>query len=278
VLGRGGRAVHKQVSSVQADRLSTSNDDPLTSFITWKLEVQPHSKPWKLSDSRKESDPLKSFITWKLEAQPPSKFVPWNEPISIEDVRKSYERAKDAGQLQSSSLPQLETELADTPRTERWNPYILTKWLLRHALLDDEKLENLRNQFKWIKQKVPKATQWTAETEKRGLTPTDLYELLRTAFTSGTACTRSSNNEARSRQSTANSEMPYILRIAATLIHHANRFEALPTSSQRTTAIARIVGYALMRVSEAVGEVTTTQVSILHLSIYWANTTRPKTV
>jgi hypothetical protein len=277
VLGRGSRAVHKQVSSVQADRIPTSNDDLLTSFITWKLEAQPPSKPWKLYDGRKESDPLKSFITWKLESQPPSKFVPWNEPVSIEDVRKSYVWAKDAGQLQSSSLPQLETGLADTPPTERWNPYILTKWLLRHALLDDEKLENLRNQFKWVKQRVPKATQWTAKTKKCGLTPADLHELLRTVFTSGAACTRSSN-EARSRQSTANSEMPYILRIAATLIHHADRFETLPTSSQRAIAIARIVGYALMRVSEAAGEVTTAQVSILHLSISHANITRSKTV
>lgn len=275
-MSGGGRAAHSQASSVPADRTSTSNLQPApkcqnVSFFAWKPDGPPpkHRKldegpPHKPSGDKSI---VLSFVTWKPD-----------EDTSIQDVRESYERAK----LQFPSLPRLgeradhapglTKKLADSHLAESWDPFILTKWLLRYALLDDEKLANLRRQLKLIAQRVPNGTQWTARTEKCGLTPTDLHELLRTAFTSvptdprkllGSAPTRS-DNEVSSREPTPAGEFPYILRIAAALLHQATSFDALQTTFRRATAITRIVGYALMRVSEAAGEVTTPQVSIFY--------------
>ena len=53
---------------------------------------------------------------------------------------------------------------------------------LSHALLDEEKLSKIRNQLIRTIARVPKATEWTAQTEECGLTPRNLHEILLVAF------------------------------------------------------------------------------------------------
>ena len=249
----GGEAVHSQASGVPTNRVSTSNLHDATEshhFIAWTPEEpeQPLPKHRIINGASSHGTEPKVFS-----------FVAWKPDVSIQDVRESYERAK----LQNPSLPQL----ADS--SESWNPFVLSKWLLRHALLDEERLEALKKQLNLVKQKVPNNANWIIRTEELGLTPTDLRSLLWTAFSPthrpkllGSASTQSDRSSGPSEMP-ASGKMPHILGMALSVLQLGNDFEALQTTYQRTMAITRIVGYALMRVSEVAGEVSPCQVSVL---------------
>jgi hypothetical protein len=129
---------------------------------------------------------------------------------------------------------------------------------LSHALLDEEKLTKIRNQLIRTVARVPKATEWTAQTEECGLTRRNLHEILLVAF----GWTEPHQTE----QPTAGGKMPYILRIAAVLLGRADSLEAKQTTYGRVIAVTRMVGYALMRVCEVVDELTPSQVSIICIS------------
>ena len=144
-----------------------------------KISVQPQPEKRKRSGPASEGSLLADcqelpIIPWKKPAlKHPSKrpkpsvdgkqvfyqFVPWKLNTSLEDVQKSYRRAKDTGDLRSSFVPQLESKSVDHARTKRWDPYILQKEGLNFAQLDEGKLENVQKQLKRVIRRVPKATQ-----------------------------------------------------------------------------------------------------------------------
>jgi hypothetical protein len=85
---------------------------------------------------------------------------------------------------------------------------------LGHALLDEEKLSKIRNQLLRTTARVPKATEWTAQTKECGLTPENLREILLAAF--------GWTEPHQIQQPTVSGKMLYILRIAAALLGRAD--------------------------------------------------------
>jgi len=197
-----------------------------------------------------------------LPPQPPSKrrkssradksrdlFVPW-EPVTIQNVQESYREAMNAGWLHSSSVPRLKPAVHKT-----WDPYVLTK-NFNSALLEKNALCKLHKQLDKTLKTVPEVTRWATQIEECGLIPTNLSDILRTAF---------GFEVHQIRQPIADGEMPWMLRMASFLLDRANTLEAEQTISRQAMAVARIVGYALMRVCEVADGLTTSQVSMMHI-------------
>jgi hypothetical protein len=111
----------------------------------------------------------------------------------------------------------------------------------------------MRKQLDRTISKVPKAMNWAALIKEYWLTPTNLHEILLIAF---------GFMELHQKQLPIAGERPYILMVASFLLDRANIFEAQQTTSGRVMAVARIVGYALMRVCEVAERLTPAQVSI----------------
>ena len=176
-------------------------------------------------------------------------FIPYkpkrHKPISIEDVQNSYKKAISGRKLHSSYLPRLKP--VEDPLI---NPYALAGNVLGAALLTEEKLDRLRDQLEQIT-KVPNSTQWVAQTKEYRLTPEDLHEILLVTFGRGLA---------HWEQPMHPSEMPHILIIAEYLLDRAETLKKQTLISGRAEAIARIIGYALMRVCEVVDKLSPSQV------------------
>lgn len=175
----------------------------------------------------------------------------------------------EAGQLRSTSLPQLKS--ADHSPINCWDPYMLTKERLSSALLDDQRLHELKEQLGHTLGAVPDAARWTTEIERCGLTPTNLSEILQVVF--------GFMEVHQIREPTASGKTPYILMMASFLLDRADILEAQQTVSRQAMAVARIVGYALMRVCQVAEDLTYSQVSMIGIfSTYYANVKRSVTI
>jgi hypothetical protein len=166
-------------------------------------------------------------------------------------VQNTYRKAKKSGKLKSSLLPQLRTALPESLGScsiPRWDPYI---WymtgqgtrsdLLHNALLNDEKLDKRLQQIEKICEKVPKAAEWATHVLEKSLTPADLCEIIETAVAPLT------NLEDVGSLESCSDEMTYILTMALRAFSQADKLE-----SKQAIAVAKLVGSALLRVSDGV--------------------------
>lgn len=229
------------------------------------LSINP-SKPSKhRKSSRGDKSTHSLFIPWEPQDVTELGDVTEPECVTIQNVQDSYSKAMKAGQLRSASLPHLKP--ADHPPTKRWDPYLLSKEWLSSALLNEEKLGTLRKQLDSNLGAVPKVTGWSTQIEKCKLTPTNLREILLIAF--------GFMEVHQIRQPAAGGEMPYALMMASFLLARADNLEAQQTSSRQAMTVARIVGYALMRVCEVDETLTHSQVSMICMfQKYFANVKR----
>ena len=128
---------------------------------------------------------------------------------------------------------------------------------LCNALLDEKKLCRLQKQLGQITEHVPNSTQWAARIEDYELTPAHLLDILLIAF---------GRSQAYQMQPTCDGELPYILVIAEYFLGRAEILEKQNTISKHAVAVARIVGYALMRVCEVVDQLTPSEVGRIRIS------------
>jgi hypothetical protein len=174
--------------------------------------------------------------------------------VTLKEVQDAYEKARRDGKLQSPFVPRSE----EVSSSLCWNPYILPTRTISLALLDEEKLDDLRKKIKSITQRVPLATQWIPKTQEKALTPGHLRTIIRIACGSSTAEPRV----------LVDGKVSPILVIASSFLHHADRLEA-GKMVQRGVAVARLIGYSIMRVYEAVeGEdgAKVSNICIIHAS------------
>jgi DNA mismatch repair ATPase MutS len=113
--------------------------------------------------------------------------------------------------------------------------------LLHNALLNDEKLDKRLQQIEKICEEVPKATEWATHVLEKSLAPADLCEIIKTAVAPLT------NLEDVGSLESCSDEMTYILTMALRAFSQADKLE-----SKQAIAVAKLVGSALLRVSDGV--------------------------
>jgi hypothetical protein len=99
--------------------------------------------------------------------------------------------------------------------------------------------KNLGKHLKVVKnfcEEVPTATEWTTHIHKKSLTSTHLHEIIKRAVAPLTNLADSSSVE-----------MPHILTMAVGALSLAGELEC-----KHATAVARLVGYVLLRMSKGV--------------------------
>jgi hypothetical protein len=110
---------------------------------------------------------------------------------------------------------------------------------VRKALLDkklDKKQKHIENLCK-----VPTAAQWTTQIHEKSLTPTHLYKIIKTTVAP----------LAKLADVPCSVEMPHILKMAAGAFSLAETLKS-KHASKHAIAVAKLVGFVLLRVSEGV--------------------------
>lgn len=175
--------------------------------------------------------------------QTPDIVLSWSH---IETVRDSYCAAIEDGQLKYRSMPKLDS---DSPV---WNPYILSPAIIRHAVLDKDRVNKITQRIQSTTLIVPKAVEWTARTREYSLTPANVKGILQKAFV---------GHESSPKPQPEQIDEPLpILEIAAKALCRAKELEHERGTYRREVAILRMVAYASMEVSMVAKEATAKQV------------------
>jgi hypothetical protein len=234
-----------------------------------RVQIRPSVAPQKRKRSSEDTD-YQENIAWgpsskatdsKFRSNPDIQFQIWKPPrpheLSLQDVHKAYKQAKNEGCIMSSELPRLQAaSLMEPGSIPPWDPYVVEKEHLRHAMLDKRKLEELRKQLAEVVNIVPEGAQWAVATAKSSLAPQDLRTILSACFGRTT--------EASMSPQTSDIDTPYIPKMAAILFRRSEK----QLTNKRVSTLTRIVGFALMRVFETTQEVTSAQVSSIQLRPY----------
>jgi hypothetical protein len=191
---------------------------------------------------------------------------PKPDTVSLLHVQRSYTEAIKAGHLLSTWIPRLQSAdglpadnlpANDLPNV-RWDPYALTAGGLCTALLDKGKIGKLKRQLQGIIEAVPNTAEWEERTKEYGLIPAAMLEILLVAF----GCVPARREQPIPANETG-SKIPHILMMAQHFLGRAGTLEKENAISTQAMSIARLVGYALMRVCEVVDKLTPAQVCLI---------------
>lgn len=174
----------------------------------------------------------------------------WN---SIDAVQESYRSAIRTGQLKYAREPQLPS---GSPKVRLWDPYIITPESVRHALLDDEKMDMITKSVESTIKIVPKADEWPAKARKRSLTPEDVRRILLTAFA----------EPSLKQEPEQDDKLPRPQKIIAEVLRRAEGLKK--RRACREAAVLRMTAYALMEVAVVAGEAT--EVSTIGIALFIA--------
>jgi hypothetical protein len=235
-----------------------------------RVQIRPSVAPQKGKRSSEDTDdqeniardPSSKAADSKFSSNPDIQFQIWKpHKLSLQDVHKAYKRAKKEGRIMSSELPRLQAaSLMEPGSITPWDPYVVEKKHLHHALLDEKKLEEVRKQLAEVVNIVPEGAQWAVATTKSSLAPHDLRTILSAGF--------GRNTEASMLPQTSDIDMPYIPKMATILFRRSESSKQKQLTNKRVSTLTRIVGFALMRVFEATQQVTSAQVSSIQLRPY----------
>jgi hypothetical protein len=159
---------------------------------------------------------------------------------TIEDIRGTYEDAQRRGRLQSPSVPQLQQNGSSAAN---WDPYAIPSNKLEAALLNDEKLKAMHSQLKKVTQRVPSAAEWNEKTQAKSLTPADLRTILQIAL--GTT-------PDQQPRLLLDSDTSPIIALGLTFLQYADRLDSQTRTFSRGVLVARLIGFSVMRVYEAI--------------------------
>ena len=242
---------HREVTASQTSKRIGSGPPPSNGI--------PHSKRLELSFSHCDDYDVRSskYVLppdgYKLAALNVVFYDP--EPDSIRQVQTSYAEALESGALLSKFVPRQQS--AKDPPNMCYDPYRLASGVLSTALLDAKNLSKLKRLRQYITEVVPNATEWEKRANQFGFTPGNMREILQIA------CGRL---EAHPKQPAAcgdpDGNMPHILAIAEQFLSRADTLREKNIISGQAEAIARLVGYSLMRVCEVVHELTPLEVCL----------------
>ena len=161
--------------------------------------------------------------------------------MTFDELKKTYEDARERGYLRSVSVPRLET----SEPCLNWDPFLFknNQSMIRQGMLDKEKLERLKGNLVSVFNKVPESTQWTTKTQDAGLTTPDLQRIIGVIF--GYA-------RKGSLSLPGDPDEPVTFKIGLAMLDRAVTLGVDKTDALRAAAIARMVGLCLMRVYEYV--------------------------
>jgi len=170
---------------------------------------------------------------------------------ALEKVRASYADAKRDSKIQSSWMPKLESESEDQ-HIKKWDPYVLQKRHLNGALLKKDKLDNILRRVQLALKRVPTAEEWETQTKISQLLPADICDILRSTF---------GRPVSKKRQTTVPANIPLIFRLSVAFYQHADNLDNNKILNYRAALIARLIGFALMRVHEVASSASPSEVS-----------------
>ncbi|KAH8797817.1 hypothetical protein F5884DRAFT_147134 [Xylogone sp. PMI_703] len=174
---------------------------------------------------------------------------------ALEKVQASYAEAKKASKIKSPWMPKVELE-SNHQQIQQWDPYVLQKQHLTVAVLKSDKLDNILNNVQQTVKRVPTAKDWETQTQTSQLRPADICNILRVTF----GCSAASKSQYQ--QSTLPIDTPYILRLSAAFCRHADDLDDDKIVNQRAALIARLIGFALMRVHEVASSTPPSEVNV----------------
>lgn len=212
----------------------------------------------KQPEQPKVTGDLAAGLVWVPQDDPST--IRNNEPLSkrpkrasakvtIEEIQGAYKSARKQGTLKSLFVPQLQQT---TSSTAHWDPYMIPANKLDDALLDEGKLKGLRLELKRVSGRVPSAAEWMTQTQAKSLTPADIHTILQIAF--GAV-------QSQPRRLLDNGTSP-VLAIGSIFLNYADHLDTQARTLSRSVLVARLIGFSVMRVYEALGPEDNMKVSI----------------